>query len=73
MKMKERVAEAMCINRKFVWSNCNKTYWTNQALSAIKAMHEPDPNAVAIVADKLKMDGVKVAAVWMLLVEEMGK
>lgn len=34
------------------------------------AVREPDPHAVAAVADALKMDATKVAAVWMLMIDE---
>ena len=45
----------------------------DHARKVLKAIHEPDPNVVAAVADKLQMDATKVAAVWMLMVEEAGK
>lgn len=67
MKMKERVAEAITEYDGEVWDN------EGIASTAIKSMHEPDPHAVALVADKLKLTATQVAAVWMLLIEEMGK
>lgn len=39
-EMVDQVAKAMCENRKFVWSNCDKAYWRGAAKAAIEAMRE---------------------------------
>jgi hypothetical protein len=45
-------------------------YDDNGPSGLLGAMREPDPKAVAAVADQLGMDATKVAAVWMLLIDE---
>ncbi len=47
-----------------------KILYEKWAVHTLQSIHEPDPHVVAIVADKLKMDATKVAAVWMLMVEK---
>jgi len=70
MKTIETMAEAIM---KYDGQIAGKSYYEEITKAALQSIHEPDPHAVAIVADRLQMDATKVAAVWMLMVEEMGK
>ncbi len=73
MKTIETMAEALTGSKLEIWHPNVQDELKRQATDCLKSIHEPDPHVVAIVADKLKMDPTKVAAVWMLMIEELGK
>jgi hypothetical protein len=71
MKMIDKIAETMCVNRKFIWSNCNKTYWRNQAIAGINALREPSEEMIAELFYLLDTQGrdQTVKASWNLLID----